>query len=409
MRIGYLNNTDRGGGAETIVRSLRDGLRCRGHETTLWVGRRRSREDPEYTHALASTESERRTAQRYALRGYFGLGVASSGRFVESSALAETDLLHLHNLHGHYFSIPTIPRLARQRPLVWTFHDLFPITGGCAFPYDCDRWMSQCRHCPQQGKYPIGTEFDHTTRMQAIKQKAFRDLPVTIISPSKHLAAAVKRSHMFGSAEFHVIPYGVDTELFHPGRQDARAKLGMGQDEPAVLLIAPRLDDPRKGVDHAVKALRQVRMPNLNVLVLGTGDSQRLVESLSPHRLRPFGYVKDRMTVADCYAAVDLVLFPSLAENFPCVVQEAMASGTAVLAYNIDGVKEQIVSDETGFLAAPGDVETLARSARELLENGPLLKQVGQSARRYACTEWSLARFLDCHEALYRELITRSG
>ncbi len=409
MRIVLVNNSDYGGGAENVVRLLRDGLRAHGHETTLWVGRRRSREDPTFTRALPATDAEHRSAQRYALKGYFGLGVVSSDRFVESGVLAEFDLLHLHNLHGHYFSIPAISRLARLLPLVWTSHDFFPITGGCVFPYDCDRWMTRCGRCPQMGRYPIGPHVDRTRRLHSIKRKYFRDLPVTIISPSRHLADAVRRSGTFERAEIHIIPYGVDTDLFKPGRHGARQQLGISHEDRVVLLMAPRLNDPRKGIVDAVKALRQIDLPGLTILVVGAGEPRPFIDALPQDEIRPLGYIKDRPVLANCCAAADLFLFTSLAENYPCAVQEAMAAGTVVLAFDINGVNEQIVSRKTGFLVPPRDTETLAQTARDLLENRSLLHDVGESARRHACSEWTLEQFLDRHETLYRNVVAQAG
>lgn len=409
LSVALLNSTDYAGGAESVVRMLLDGLRCRGHEAVLWVGRQRIKKNTEHTHRLPCNASQRRAAKRYAEKGFFNIGVPASQSFCRSTALSGVDLVHLHNLHGHYFSITDVPRLTERAPLVWTFHDFFPITGGCVFPHDCDRWMSQCGSCPQQGRYPIATKFDRTRRMQSIKRQAFRDLPVTIVTPSRHLDRAVKRSGIFTSADVHIIPYGVDTHVFQPGRREARVYLGLSPDRPVVLLVAQGLDDPRKGIEHAVAALRRAGVPGLVVLLVGSGDVEPVVQALCMHEVRALGYLTDRTEVARCYAAADLFIFTSLAENFPCVVQEAMACGTAVLAFDIDGVNEQIADDRTGFLVPAGDTDRLMRAARQLLRNTARLAEIGAAAGRHAETHWTLQAFLDRHERLYRDILERTG
>ncbi len=403
MQIAIVNSTDFGGGAESVARMLQSGLQDRGHDAVLWVGRRRG-EDTKRTRQLPYTGSERRVALRYLHKGFFNLGLPASLRFCDSTLPAGTDLVHLHNLHGHYFSITALPRLAACFPLVWTFHDFFPITGGCAFPEECERWMSRCGQCPQLGRYPLATEYDRTRRMQSIKRRAFRDLPVTIVTPSEHLARAVRRSGVFASADIHTIPYGVDTKVFRPDRQRARQQLGLSGKGPVVLLAAQGLDDPRKGMAHAVTALRQVDVPGLVVLLTGRGDAQPIIHAMSTHDVRPLGYIMDRSELARCYAAADLVIFTSLAENFPCVVQEAMASGTAVLAFDIDGIREQITPDRTGFIVPAGDTESLSRVAGDLLHNVATLPAIGAAARRHAETQWNLDRFIDRHERLYYDI-----
>ena len=173
LRIALLNTADYAGGAETIARTLRNGLRKRGHDAKLWVGRRHRESDNEYTFLLPCNSAERDTAQRYARKGFFNLGLPSSVRFSNSAALENIDIIHLHNLHGHYFSMTAVPRLPERAPLVWTFHDFFPITGGCAFPFECSRWTYQCGSCPQLGHYPLVTAHDRTRRMHAMKRKIF--------------------------------------------------------------------------------------------------------------------------------------------------------------------------------------------------------------------------------------------
>jgi len=245
--------------------------------------------------------------------------------------------------------------------------------------------------------------------MQAIKRKCFGDLPVTIVTPSKHLAGAVQRSGVFTAAEVHTIPYGVDTELFRPKRACARQSLGISAERPVVLLVAQGLNDPRKGFHHAVHALRQVDVPELVVLLVGGGSDQSIVDALSGHHVRSLGYLTDRRQLADCYTASDLFVFTSLAENYPCVVQEAMASGTAVLAFDIDGVNEQITPDRTGFLVPPGDADRLAQSIGQLLRNAARLAEVGAAARRHTEANWKLDLFIERHETLYRHVLSKTA
>ncbi|RME41657.1 MAG: hypothetical protein D6788_00775, partial [Planctomycetota bacterium] len=158
-----IHTREQGGGAESCVRLLRDGLIRRGHEVTLWVGREPVR-GPN-TRVIPTRAEDRMSADRYARKGFFSLGLTASKRFSQSDEISNLDLVHFHNLHGHYFSLDAMPLVARKVPIVWTFHDFFPFTGGCAFPFACERWRERCGSCPQLGRYPIVTPFDRTRRM----------------------------------------------------------------------------------------------------------------------------------------------------------------------------------------------------------------------------------------------------
>lgn len=402
MRVSLVNTAEHGGGAESCARLLRDGMIARKHEAVLWVGRK-----PvvgPHTKLIPAEPGDELTASRYAAKGLFGLGLTASQRFVKSDALTGVDVVHLHNVHGHYFSLDAVSGLAQRAPLVWTLHDYFAITGGCAFPFSCDRWSASCGSCPELGRYPIATQIDRTRSMLAIKRKIFRELPVTLVTPSRHLARAVRASGMFDRAKLEIIPYGVDTDVFRPGREASRHAMGIAKDATVVTVIAQGLDDPRKGIRHAVDAIGSLQEKRITVLLAGGGDTREIVESLVGHDVRSLGYVSDRTMLARCLSAADLCLFTSLAENFPCIVQESMACGTAVLAFNIDGVNEQIQSERTGYLVPPGDTDALARHLQPLIQNRSRLRETGEAARRHAQNEWSVEQFLDRHEALYRRV-----
>ena len=98
---------------------------------------------------------------------------------------------------------------------------------------------------------------------------------------------------------------------------------------------------------------------------------------------------------------------PSLSESFGLCALEAMACGTAVLAFDADGVNEEIIEGQTGFMVPAGDAAELARVASDLLRDRARLAVVGAAARKRVEALWSLEVFLDRHERLYREILAR--
>ena len=66
----------------------------------------------------------------------------SSNKILKEAKEYRPDIIHLHNLHGGYFQTNLLPRLAKIAPIVWTFHDMFPITGHCAHSFECEKWKT---------------------------------------------------------------------------------------------------------------------------------------------------------------------------------------------------------------------------------------------------------------------------
>lgn len=401
LKVTIINSAEYAGGAETVSRLLKDGLRSKGHDASLWVGRSTQKQAGESVRTIPTTEEDVRRAQKFARKGFFSLGLPSSRRFVDRK-LNDVDIVHLHNLHGHYFSIDDTPALSRKAPLVWTLHDCYALTGGCAFPGDCDRWMANCGECPSLGQYPMVTSYDRTRRMLGVKRKHFAQVEASIVVPSKHLARAVHSSGMFPRCDVLEIPYGVDTQTFKPGRKMARQTLGIDPSAAVVMVAAQGLDDPRKGIAFAIKALQDLRQKT-TVILVGSDSNQTVQSKLQMHDIVSPGYISDPARMAQCYAAADLFLFTSVAENFPCSIMESMSCGTPVLAYAIPGVDEQIANASTGYVADPNDHESFSRILANVLSDPRILQATGKAARLKANSDWSMDMFIDRHLSLYHE------
>ncbi|GIL08820.1 MAG: hypothetical protein BroJett033_3310 [Chloroflexota bacterium] len=196
---------------------------------------------------------------------------------------------------------------------------------------------------------------------------------------------------------------GVDTDRFHPGVDGLRVRFeaGIPADAPLVALVA-RFQDV-KGHDTFQALARQValQIPEARFIVAGenaqTGaDSayrQRILaaaqaDSLLQRRLHYLGF---RADVERVLAAADVVVCASRFEGFGMAVVEAMAAGRPVVSTNRGGPAETVVEGETGFLAAPGDAETLAARVIALLRDPARRAQMGAAGRARAVAQFSAA------------------
>jgi len=269
------------------------------------------------------------------------------------------DVVHLHNLHGEPFSYLTLPALAKRKPLVWTLHDMWTITGHCGFSLGCDRWRTGCGRCPHLDVYPYAAR-DATRWEWKLKRNAIgRALPV-LAAPSRWLCGLAEQAFP-GLAPVHHIPYGVDTGLFRPASSiEARETLGLPKDRVVLLSAASDLTEQRKGGHLLAEALRKLSpaaLQKIVVLTLGD-DSNPLLVQLRALGIQVFpqGYVTSRERQALVYSAADLLLFPSMDDNLPIVVLEALACGLPVLAFSVGGLPELIVSSAHGKVISTFDI-----------------------------------------------------
>ncbi len=148
-----------------------------------------------------------------------------------------TDLVHLHNLHGAYFSPFVLPYLTSLKPTIWTLHDEQSFTGHCAYSFDCDKWQTGCGNCPDLDYYPK-IKKDTTDFLLQTKKKIYDFSDFTVVCPSHWLANRAKQS-VLGNKDIKVIYNGIDENVFTPtAKAYARKKLDLPLDKKILLFNA---------------------------------------------------------------------------------------------------------------------------------------------------------------------------
>ncbi|WP_119154885.1 glycosyltransferase family 4 protein [Caldimonas tepidiphila] len=211
---------------------------------------------------------------------------------------------------------------------------------------------------------------------------------------------AALREQLAGSGFAHltVVGRGVDARLFSPQRRSAalRERWGAGEATP-VLLYVGRLA-AEKNVPLALAAFDAVRerLPGARMVVVGDGPMRRRWQQQHPHV--HFAGLQRGEALAEHYASADLFLFPSLSDTFGNVTLEAMASGLAVVAFDVAAAAEHIEDHDSGLLVPPGDEPGFVAAACSLAWQSDTLRALRERAREAALqASWDrvLARFED--------------
>lgn len=396
MNVLHISESDAAGGAARLAYRLHSGLNAAGHRSRMLVGRRVG-DDPNVRRV------KRNAAWRVADRAVgapldklslqYVLYPSSFG-VARDSWFREADVVQLHNLHGSYFSFTALPTLARRRPLVWLLHDQWALTGHVAYPLDCERWRYGCGSCPYLDHYPRLNR-DTTALLWRLKRRTYKRTKLTLVVPSRWLEQAVRESPLLGRFRVERILHGLDVERFRPRpRDEARRRLGLPSDRRLVLFAASDLHEPRKGLELLRRAL--LRLDERPLLVLaGEGRPPEGLET------RTLGHLDDDALV-DAYAAADVLAVPTLADVLTQTAPEAIACGTPCVAFDRGGVTDVVRHGETGYQAAFGDIDGLARGIAEVLASPD-----GFSARcrAFAERELALERQVRDYVRLYEDLV----
>jgi glycosyltransferase involved in cell wall biosynthesis len=417
LRILHLSTTDIRGGAARAAYRLHGGLCRQGYDSSMFVAHRGS-DDPSVTSYVPPMDIPRglrRVLRRgliwHDFRRYESSRPSCHDSFNDSRSeygvalleqLPSCDLINLHWIAGFVDYKSFFARAPGHIPIVWTFHDMNPFTGGCHYDEGCGRFVECCGGCPQLGSKDL---HDLSRQIWRRKRNIFQQIkPDTlhIVTPSLWLTEEAKRSSLLGRFSSSVIPYGLDTDIFSPRDPSiARAVLGVPKSAKVVLFVAGSTDNWRKGFVFLAEALSELtEWPNLFLVSLG-GGTPALNSHIDHLHL---GYADNDRLLSFAYSAADVFVISSVQDNFPNTVLEALACGTPVVGFSVGGIPEMVRSGVTGLLAPPGDERALAGAISHLLKNDATRTEMSANCRRIATEEYSLEiqanRYIKLYEAL---------
>jgi glycosyltransferase involved in cell wall biosynthesis len=341
--------------------------------------------------------------------GRVGLdGLTGSGGWVLPTRdyFKRADVVHLHLIHNYTnFSILSLPMLSRLKPVVWTIHDPWAMTGGCEHSFECDRWLTGCApRCPHPRRR---SPFQHYIPYLhwRIKKWVYQHANMTLIVASQWMQDRIERSPLLRHLPCHRIPFGIDLEVFKPrSKIECRKKLGIASDHKVIAFRDVGLESDRfKGMRWLMAALKiyEPQEPTC-LLIFEDGKGFKI---LSPkYSVITPGWV-DGEDLAIALSAADVFLMPSIQEAFGLMAVEAMACGTPVIVFEGTSLPEVIRSPQGGLAVPAMDSVALAGAIKRLLNDDDLRSRLGGQARQLAEQEYSFPLYVERHVKLYEDVI----
>jgi glycosyltransferase involved in cell wall biosynthesis len=362
MKVASFTYTDGMSGAGIAALRLHRALRESGIDSRYFVLRKRStHRDVEEISGPAGRRANgaRRLVAGAILRGTGGeMPGTLSANFFPSGLHRRlgrmgADVIHLHWVGFESMRIEEIARL--PRPVVWTLHDEWFYEG-----IDHYSLAGSAEASPDADSSRARQILDRSVRRR--KAAAWKRLQPLVAAPSRWLAEKTRASGLVAEDRIRVIPNPIPTNTFRPiDRAHARRVLGLPEDATIVGFGAVRADmDPRKGYALLNRALERLaarhRMP-LTLLVFG---AERGSGEL-PFPAHFSGTITGDTELAQLYAAMDVFVCPSLQENLPNTIGEAMACGVPCATFRVGGIPDLVEHGVNGYLAEPFDPEDLAQ------------------------------------------------
>jgi len=406
MRVLHLWKSDflGGGGGAIAMYRLHTKLREAGIDSWIMC-QRKSTDSPFVTLVPPPHRMERRINFFTSRLGLNDIHRISSFKIKRQKVYKKADILHFHGTHSGFINYLSIPYLVRNKPAVFTLHDMWCLTGHCGYSYNCDRFKIGCGKCPYPDEHPR-IRRDGTRWEWKLKNRVFSKSHFTILCPSAWMAELAKES-MLSHYPIRRMPCAVDTEEFQPLDPElCRTLLGINPKRKILMISSISLSDYRKGSDLLIKALEGMpKSLKSETTLIVLGKNGGAVADSTDIQTIDLGYVSSDRLKAIAFSSADMLVLPTRADNFPLVSLESIACGTPVVAFRVGGVPEQVRPGITGYLAEPENIEDLRAGILSLLEDSSLRGFMREQCRKVVLEEYGLDLQTERHMELYSQML----
>ena len=244
----------------------------------------------------------------------------------------QADVIHFHDISGTC-SVLTLVFLSWFKNVVWTLHDASILTGGCLQPAGCKSFCNGCGNCPQLGKWPLTTTIDLTKWILKFRRVCLKFCRAKYVVPSIWLKELCNQ-------QIGILPVlvrnGVDKNLYFKNTKYKRKKKTL---YCKVLISASNLRNENKVNFRFLQFFDDYRPDEILILLMGDTDNLKLDTKF---QIKKLGYIDDEIEKAKIYNEADALIFPSMGENCPLTILEAVSCGLPVFCFSNTGMKELI-------------------------------------------------------------------
>jgi glycosyltransferase involved in cell wall biosynthesis len=315
----------------------------------------------------------------------------------------DSNIIHLHGIGKGLVPIHTLTKL--KKPIVWTQHDMWGFTGGCHATDGCTRYQQQCGQCPILNSQK---EHDLSRRVFSAKQKLWKHLNFTVVTPSNWLADCVRNSSLFHDKVVEVIPNPVDTHMYRPlNKAYSRQALNLLPDKKLIVFSAEHLNDRNNGLVYLEAALQKSSLDNIELIIIGEGETNELSLSIPIHTIGTI-QKENELLFPLLYSAADVIVVPSKQETFGQIAAEGLSCGTPVVAFRTSGLLDVVDHQQNGYLAEPYSVDDLMNGIQWVLGH-PEPLELSTKAREKAVRTFAMEVVAAQYIKLYMRVLELSA
>ena len=319
----------------------------------------------------------------------------------ETEAYKKADLIHFHWV-ADFLDWESFFK-KNSKPVIWTMHDQNPFLGG---EHYAERFFGIDGNGKPIKRVYSCLEINEEKRLSAIKLRCLTEVKnITIVAPSKWLLNSSLEQGLFVNFKHYLIRYSIPNEAFkYRNKSFSREVLGLSNDKKILLFISDSsATNSRKGFDYLERCINSLSVQFSNFLVCRVGNSTQ--GSNKNSIIHNLGRIDDERLMALAYSAADAFIIPSLEDNLPNTMLEALCCGTPVVGFPVGGISETIDNEVNGILCENISVNSLEASIKRILNDKVVFnnqKIACDSAKKYSSLNQS-AEYLKLYDEILKQ------
>ncbi len=369
IKIVIINKSDSTGGAAVVSRRLMEAFREEGIDARMLVTEKLT--DSPFVEVAASQNDIKKNFLLERLKIFIRNGFSRKTLFKIDTAtdglplwrhplVKKADAVLLNWVNQGMLSLEGVKKIQRLRkPVLWTMHDMWCMTGVCHHAGECKGFLNECGDCPLLGWRKGKDDISHKTWLRKSLLKKNKN-KITYVAVSNWLAEKASQSSLLKKGNVVVIPnvFTLNSDL---------SRINRSTDKISLLFGAARLDDPIKGLPVLVETTRILRSEypewadRMELVTFGgVKDPDSLNGFAIPHQ--HLGMVRGEDKIREVYENSDILVSASSYETLPGTLVEAQAYGCLPVSFNQGGQSDIVDHMHTGYLAEYSTVPHTAAS-----------------------------------------------
>lgn len=315
--------------------------------------------------------------------------------------IAEADVISLQWMAGIWPS-PTLLQALAGKKVVITLHDMAPMTGGCHYHLTCRNFEKQCGNCPC---LPAPAPFDLSHQTWIFKNRVYKYLNPSIITPSRWMSNIARKSSLLGAYPVHTAIHSQNLELFKPlsenHRMELRAQHGFSKDSLIILAGAQNIENSRKNISILFDALNMLHSAGINFELVLFGHGNHIEQSYPVRSMATL----NAESLRDLYVMADIFIHPSKIDALSLTLCESQCCGTPVMSFDAGGTLDTFADEISGFLVKDMTSQAMADKLIQIAKAPARLHNMRATARSFAEEHFSPQTLAERYLAVFASAV----